>query len=87
MKHEQIRALKLFLNLQVIIMQIDDMEGGNAWRHELKRKANPLRAYLEKQVDQVLSASDKDEAEYWQQCSYDIYKFIEKMEIKIELKE
>lgn len=87
MKQEQIRALKLFLNLQVIIMQIDDMEGGNAWRHELKRKANPLRAYLEKQVDQVLSASDKEESEYWQQCSYDIYKFIEKMEIKIELKE
>jgi hypothetical protein len=86
MKQEQIRALKLFLNLQAVIMQIDDMEGGNAWRHELKRKANPLRAYLEKQVDQVLSASDKKESEYWQQCSYDIYKFIEKMEVKIEVK-
>lgn len=86
MKQEQKKALKLFLNLQAVIMQIDDMEGGNAWRHELKRKANPLRAYLEKQVDQVLSASDKDEAEYWQQCSYDIYKFIDGMKVEIAVK-
>jgi len=86
MKQEQIRALKLFLNLQVIIMQVDDLEGGIAFRHELKRKANPLRAYLEKQVDQVLSASDKDEAEYWQQCSYDIYKFIDEMKVEIAVK-
>jgi transketolase len=87
MEQEQIKALKLFLNLQAVIMQIDDMEGGNAWRHELKRKANPLRVYLEKQVDQVLSSSDKDEADYWQKCSYEIYSFIEKMEVKIEVKE
>jgi len=86
MKQEQKKALKLFLNLQAVIMQIDDMEGGNAWRHELKRKANPLRSYLEKQVDQVLKASDKEEAEYWQQCSYDIYKFIEDMKVEIAVK-
>lgn len=86
MKEEQIRALKLFLNLQTVIMQIDDMEGGREWKHDLKRKANPLRAYLEKQVDQVIDASDKKEAKYWQQCSYDIYKFIEDMKVEIAVK-
>ena len=86
MKQEQIKALKLFLNLQAVIMQIDDMEGGSAWKHELKRKANPLRAYLEKQVDQVLNAADELESEYWQKCSYDIYRFIDEMEVKIAVK-
>jgi hypothetical protein len=78
------KILGLFLTMQSLIHQIDDISDSVLFKREFKRETNRYYKYIETKVNQLTREMDLDESQYYIDIVAKIDKIIKDIEVETE---